>query len=133
MKDKLIEIKEAALSELKNINVSQEMETLRVKYLGKKGELTGILRGMGGLSAEERPLIGKLANEVRAEIEAKIDEILTVIKEKEKNAKLESEVIDNNAWKESSNRKETSSRFNFRIYEGNFYIYGIHYRRWSRS
>ncbi|ERK30527.1 phenylalanine--tRNA ligase subunit alpha [Clostridium intestinale] len=94
MKDKLIEIKEAALSELKNINVSQEMETLRVKYLGKKGELTGILRGMGGLSAEERPLIGKLANEVRAEIEAKIDEILTVIKEKEKNAKLESEVID---------------------------------------
>jgi phenylalanyl-tRNA synthetase alpha chain len=94
MKDKLIEIKEAALSELKNINVSQEMETLRVKYLGKKGELTGILRGMGGLSAEERPLIGKLANEVRTEIEAKIDEILTVIKEKEKNAKLESEVID---------------------------------------
>lgn len=94
MKDKLIEIKEAALSELKNINVSQEMETLRVKYLGKKGELTGILRGMGGLSAEERPLIGKLANEVRAEIEAKIDEILTVIKEKEKNAKLDSEVID---------------------------------------
>ncbi|WP_238906576.1 phenylalanine--tRNA ligase subunit alpha [Clostridium sp. YIM B02506] len=94
MKDKLIEIKEAALSELKNINVSQEMETLRVKYLGKKGELTGILRGMGGLSAEERPLIGKLANEVRAEIEDKIDEILTVIKEKEKNAKLESEVID---------------------------------------
>lgn len=94
MKDKLIEIKEAALSELKNINVSQDMETLRVKYLGKKGELTGILRGMGGLSAEERPLIGKLANEVRAEIEAKIDEILTVIKEKEKNAKLESEVID---------------------------------------
>ena len=94
MKDKLIEIKEAALSELKNINVSQEMETLRVKYLGKKGELTGILRGMGGLSAEERPLIGKLANEVRAEIEAKIDEILTVIKEKEKNAKIESEVID---------------------------------------
>lgn len=94
MKDKLIEIKEAALSELKNIDVSQDMETLRVKYLGKKGELTGILRGMGGLSAEERPLIGKLANEVRAEIEAKIDEILTVIKEKEKNAKLESEVID---------------------------------------
>lgn len=94
MKDKLIEIKEAALSELRNVNVSQDMEALRVKYLGKKGELTGILRGMGGLSAEERPLIGKLANEVRAEIEAKIDEILTVIKEKEKNTKLESEVID---------------------------------------
>ncbi|MEQ8153496.1 MAG: phenylalanine--tRNA ligase subunit alpha [Clostridiaceae bacterium] len=94
MKDRLFEIKEAALAELKNVNVSSDAENLRVKYLGKKGELTSILRGMGGLSAEERPLIGKLANEVRAEIEEKIEEVSKSIKEKEKKAKLQSEVID---------------------------------------
>ncbi|MDD7793998.1 phenylalanine--tRNA ligase subunit alpha [Clostridium sp. 'White wine YQ'] len=94
MKDKLVEIKEAALAELKNAKISSEVENLRVKFLGKKGELTSILRGMGGLSAEERPLIGKLANEVRAEIETKLEEVTKVIKEKEKNEKIANEVID---------------------------------------
>ncbi|MBL4931076.1 phenylalanine--tRNA ligase subunit alpha [Clostridium paridis] len=94
MKEKLVEIKEAALAELKNAKISSEVENLRVKFLGKKGELTSILRGMGGLSAEERPLIGKLANEVRAEIEAKLEEVTKVIKDKEKNEKIANEVID---------------------------------------
>ncbi|WP_238884857.1 phenylalanine--tRNA ligase subunit alpha [Clostridium sp. YIM B02551] len=94
MKEKLVEIKEAALAELKNAKISSEVENLRVKFLGKKGELTSILRGMGGLSADERPLIGKLANEVRAEIEAKLEEVTKVIKDKEKNEKIANEVID---------------------------------------
>lgn len=94
MKEKLELIKEAAVSEISKISSSNEIENIRVKYLGKKGELTSILRGMGALSQEERPVIGKVANEVREIIEGKIEEALTHIKNKEKQAKLEKEVID---------------------------------------
>lgn len=94
MKEKLAAIKETALNEISGSKLSADLETIRVKYLGKKGELTSILRGMGGLSAEERPLIGKLANEVREHIEAALDGSIKSIKEKEKNEKLKNEVID---------------------------------------
>lgn len=94
MQEKLIAIKENAFNELTNVNASSELEEIRVKYLGKKGELTTILRGMGSLSQEERPIIGKLVNVVKKEVEDKIEEISIGIKEKEKNAKLASEVID---------------------------------------
>lgn len=94
MKEKLAAIKETALNEISGSKLSADLETIRVKYLGKKGELTSILRGMGGLSAEERPLIGKLANEVREHIEAALDGSIRSIKEKEKNEKLKNEVID---------------------------------------
>ena len=52
---------------------SVDLEALRVKYLGKKGELTAVLKQMGKLSAEERPVIGQLANEVRERLTAEID------------------------------------------------------------
>ncbi|WP_055667604.1 phenylalanine--tRNA ligase subunit alpha [Desnuesiella massiliensis] len=94
MKEKLELIKEAAVSEISKISSSNEIENIRVKYLGKKGELTSILRGMGALTQEERPVIGKVANEVREIIEGKIEEALTHIKNQEKQAKLEKEVID---------------------------------------
>ena len=94
MQEKLMSIKENAFNELTNVNTSSELEEIRVKYLGKKGELTTILRGMGSLSQEERPIIGKLVNVVKKEVEDKIEEISRGIKEKEKNAKLASEVID---------------------------------------
>lgn len=94
MKEKLELIKEAAVSEISKISSSNEIENIRVKYLGKKGELTTILRGMGALTQEERPIIGKVANEVREIIEGKIEEALAHIKNKEKQAKLEKEVID---------------------------------------
>lgn len=94
MQEKLIAIKENAFNELTNVNTSSELEEIRVKYLGKKGELTTILRGMGSLSQEERPIVGKLVNVVKKEVEDKIEEISREIKEKEKNAKLASEVID---------------------------------------
>jgi phenylalanyl-tRNA synthetase alpha chain len=94
MQEKLIAIKENAFNELTNVNASSELEEIRVKYLGKKGELTTILRGMGSLSQEERPIVGKLVNVVKKEVEDKIEEISREIKEKEKNAKLASEVID---------------------------------------
>ena len=94
MQEKLMSIKESAFNELTNADSSSKLEEIRVKYLGKKGELTTILRSMGGLSKEERPIVGKLVNEVKKEVEDKIEEKLTIIKEKEKNAKLASEVID---------------------------------------
>ncbi|MBV7272797.1 phenylalanine--tRNA ligase subunit alpha [Clostridiaceae bacterium UIB06] len=94
MKENLEAIKNSALEELKSAKNSGELENIRVKYLGKKGELTQILRGMGALSAEERPLVGKMANEVRADIEGALEEYSRESKNKEKNAKLQNEIID---------------------------------------
>lgn len=94
MKEQLELIKENALSEIKNCKTSTELETVRVKFLGKKGEVTLILRGMGALSKEERPVVGKLVNEVREDIEMALDESLKTIKQQEKNEKLKNEVID---------------------------------------
>ena len=94
MKEKLEAIKVAALEELKGAAIKTELENIRVKYLGKKGELTQILRGMGQLSNEERPIIGKLANEVREDIETLITKASDILKNNEKEMKLKSEVID---------------------------------------
>ncbi|RGQ35077.1 phenylalanine--tRNA ligase subunit alpha [[Clostridium] leptum] len=70
------------------------MDELRVRFLGKKGELTGILKQMGKLSPEERPVIGQLANEVRSWIETDIETRLTEIKASQMAARLESEKLD---------------------------------------
>ena len=66
MKQQLEEIKSRAAAALANAKLPQEIDELRVRFLGKKGELTGILKQMGKLSPEERPVIGQLANEVRS-------------------------------------------------------------------
>ena len=94
MKEKLLEISKKAIEEISSIESLTELEAIRVKYLGKKGELTAILRGMGALSPEERPVVGKAANEVRGEIENKLENISREIKEKDKIKKLKNEVID---------------------------------------
>lgn len=94
MKEKLEAIKNSAFEDLKKAINKSEIENVRVKYLGKKGELTQILRGMGSLSAEERPAIGKLANEVRSSLEEFISETSSKIKKAEKENKLKDEVID---------------------------------------
>jgi phenylalanyl-tRNA synthetase alpha chain len=65
MKEKLEQIRREAVESLENVAASADLEALRVKYLGKKGELTAVLKQMGALSAEERPVVGQLANEVR--------------------------------------------------------------------
>lgn len=92
MRETLERIKAEAIEALSS--PSARIEELRIKYLGKKGELTAVLRGMGALSAEERPIIGQIANEVRAEIEKKIEEISSAAKEREKIAQLKAEKID---------------------------------------
>lgn len=94
IKEKLIEIRDQAFKEIKDATSKEQIENFRVKYLGKKGELTTILRGMGSVSAEERPVVGKLANEVRAKIEEEIEEITNGLKKKQMEEKLANEVID---------------------------------------
>ena len=74
MKAALQAIHQQATEELKAVHSAKDLDNLRVKYLGKKGEVTAILKQMGKLSAEERPLIGQLANQVRASIEEMIAE-----------------------------------------------------------
>jgi phenylalanyl-tRNA synthetase alpha chain len=94
MREQLEKIKNEALVEINGASDSKALDEIRVKYLGKKGLLTGILRGMGGLSAEERPVIGKVANDVREAIESALDAAAGSIKDKEKNIRLSQEVID---------------------------------------
>ena len=69
MKEEIVKIKENSVKEITNCKNEKELNDLKVKYLGKKGELTVVLRGMGSLSAEERPQIGSLVNQVRDELE----------------------------------------------------------------
>jgi len=94
MKDKLQQIKLAAQKELEEISLPEELEQVKVKYLGKKGELTAILRSMSSHSAEERPVVGQFANEVRADIESFIEEKRTVLAENAMKMKLSAEKID---------------------------------------
>lgn len=94
MKKQLEQIRQAAKEVLETFETKEQIEEARIKYLGKKGELTAILKQMGKLSAEERPVIGQLANEIRADIEATIAKKSAEIKEKELERKLKEETID---------------------------------------
>ncbi|MBQ2662686.1 MAG: phenylalanine--tRNA ligase subunit alpha [Clostridia bacterium] len=94
MKQKLEEIKAAAISVLQSASDIDALEEARIKFLGKKGELTAVLKGMGALSAEERPKIGALANEIRAQVEGQIESKKAEIAAKLEEAKLAAEVID---------------------------------------
>ncbi|MBW7458787.1 phenylalanine--tRNA ligase subunit alpha [Paenibacillus sepulcri] len=94
MKERLEALRTEALQELGHVANPQQLNDLRVKYLGKKGALTEILRGMGGLSAEERPVIGQVGNDVRAAIEAVIEEKQAVFQQAETENRLRAETID---------------------------------------
>lgn len=94
MKEKLEQISKSAKESIANIKDKQELNELKVKVLGKKGELTEILRGMGNLTPEERPVIGSLVNKVRDELEELISAKEAEFAKAELNAKLESEKID---------------------------------------
>lgn len=94
MKDKLKAIKEEAISNIDSLDSLEKLEDMRIKYIGKKGELTMVLREMGKLSKDLRPVIGQMANEIRKEIDEELaiakDEILQKVKEE----KIEAEKID---------------------------------------
>ena len=94
MKQAIENIRQQSILEIENSKDLKELNDIRVKYLGKKGELTSVLRGMGALSAEERPIIGSLVNVVKNELEELISGKEEQFKQEEMNRKLESERID---------------------------------------
>lgn len=94
MKEKIASIKENAIKEIELSDNLKSLDDVRVKYSGKKGELTLVLRGMGSLSAEERPIIGAMVNEVRDELEKLITQKEKALKQEEIEKKLLTENID---------------------------------------
>ncbi len=94
MKEQIKQIQDEALKNIEASTGLKELNDIRVKYLGKKGELTSVLRGMGSLSAEERPIIGALVNTCKEELEAKIQEKEAELEKEELAKKIASEEID---------------------------------------
>ena len=94
MKQQLEKIRQEALDALGAVKSADELDALRVRFLGKKGELTGVLKMMGKLSAEERPVMGQVANNVRAAIEDQLEKTRASLKEKALEAKLRAEAVD---------------------------------------
>ena len=94
MKEQLVSMKQKAEEALSGTKELPDLEDIRVRMLGKKGELTAILRGMGALSAEERPVIGQLANEVRSFIEKRLDEKKNTLLSAARREQLKAEALD---------------------------------------
>ena len=94
MKQQLETIKLEALEALDQVTTLEALDELRVRFLGKKGELTAVLKQMGKLSAEERPVMGQIANSVRAQIETKLEERKAQISASALEAQLAAEAID---------------------------------------
>ncbi|MBR3843950.1 MAG: phenylalanine--tRNA ligase subunit alpha [Clostridia bacterium] len=94
MKEQLQAIGAKAEEALQSVTNLSQLDEFRISFLGKKGELTGILKQMGSLSPEERPIIGQLANQIRAEIEEKIELRLAVLKKEEEEKQFAAEAVD---------------------------------------
>ena len=94
MKEQLAKIRSEALSALESVRDAAALDELRVKYLGKKGELTAVLKQMGKLTAEERPAMGALANEVRAAVETAVETAAQKLEEAALELKLKAETVD---------------------------------------
>lgn len=94
MKEKLEQIQQVALSAIESVSDLKQLEDLRVQYLGKKGELTAVLRGMKDLTAEERPVVGQMANEVREALEVALADKKVGLEMEAVNQRLQEEVID---------------------------------------
>ena len=94
MKDQLETIRTNALESISATQAAADLEAIRIKYLGKKGELTAVLKQMGALSAELRPVMGQMANEVRAALETAIESQSSVLEQKALSARLKHETMD---------------------------------------
>lgn len=94
LREKLEELRQQGLNEIANSDDLKNVNDIRVKLLGKKGPITNVLRGMRDLSAEERPKVGKFANEVRDELQQALEDKKSSLEQALMNAKLQSESID---------------------------------------
>lgn len=94
MKEQIEKIRQDAAQLIEDCGELKLLDDLRVKYLGKKGALTSILKQMGGLSAEERPAVGQLANSVRSELEEKLNSRISQLKSEMEEKRLREETID---------------------------------------
>ena len=94
MKEKLEQIKAEALSKIENSNTLEALNEVRVNYLGKKGELTAVLKGMKDVAPEDRPKVGQMVNEVREEIEKVLEKHISQMERALREAKMKAEVID---------------------------------------
>ena len=94
MKEQIESIASEAMEKLENVQDMKSLEEIRVLFLGKKGKLTGILKGMGALSPEERPVVGQMVNEVRKQVEDSILKNKNRLLQKEREEKIAKETID---------------------------------------
>ena len=94
MKKELDNLLSKALGELEALADAKELEDFRVRYLGKKGEVTGLLRGMGSLPPEERPVMGQMVNRLREQLEEAIEQKKTALQESAQRARLAAETVD---------------------------------------
>jgi phenylalanyl-tRNA synthetase alpha chain len=94
MREQLEQMREEALSCIAQASGETALQEIRVRFLGRKGELTGLMKGLGALSAEERPVVGQLVNTIKDEIESRLEKALTAAREEQINQRLQSERID---------------------------------------
>ncbi len=94
MKEQLEKIKEEAVKQIEASDALDRLNEIRVAYLGKKGELTSVLKGMKNVAPEERPKVGQMVNEARAMIEAKLEETKQILARRAREAQMKAEAID---------------------------------------
>ncbi len=94
MKDQLEKIKQEALKQIEASDALEKLNDIKVAYLGKKGELTSVLKSMKDVTPEDRPKIGQMVNEAREAIEGKLDAAMTALMKKAREEQLKKEVID---------------------------------------
>ena len=94
MKEKLQAIKEEALKQIQEAGALEKLNDVRVAFLGKKGELTSVLKNMKNVAPEERPMVGQMVNETRAEIETALEKVKKELEMKAREEQLKREVID---------------------------------------
>jgi len=94
MREKLEQMRDEALRCIAQASGETALQDIRVRFLGRKGELTGLMKGLGALSAEERPVVGQVVNTIKDEIESRLESALTAAREQQINQRLQSERID---------------------------------------
>ena len=94
MNEKLEQIRKEAIKQIENSDALEKLNEIRVNFLGKKGELTAVLKSMKDVAPEDRPKVGQLVNETRAEIEKVLEEAIKKMENLKREAQMKAEVID---------------------------------------